>query len=131
LSNYVIKEDINEGKLELLTIISRTLQILSSFILIVIVFSFVTIKVKSRKNKNGTINFSNKGEGAKIMSEPIIAKSKSRNEISHNEGNSTKENSEMKNLEYKKKIKIYAVYNPNNYPNFYLHNKLNWYKNFD
>lgn len=131
MSNYVIKEDINEGKLELLTIISRTLQILSSFILIVIVISFVTIKVKSRKNKNGTTNFSNKGEGKKMMSESIIANTKSRNEIPPDERNSTKQNSELKNLEYKKRVKIYAVYNPNNFPNFYLHNKLNWYKNFD
>jgi len=30
-----------------------------------------------------------------------------------------------------KKMKIYAVYNPDSNPNFYLHNKLNWYKNFD
>ena len=34
-------------------------------------------------------------------------------------------------LERSKRMKIYAVYNPDNNPNFYLHNKLNWYKNFD
>lgn len=30
-----------------------------------------------------------------------------------------------------RKTKIYAVYNPKSNPNFYLHSKLNWYKNFD
>jgi len=117
--------------LELLTIITRTLQILSSFILMVIVFSFLTIKVKSRRNKKGMLNFSNAREEKFIMSEGIsnIANQKSEVFLNNKTLSSTGKNSN--GSDRSKKMKIYAVYNPDSNPNFYLHNKLNWYKNFD
>lgn len=118
-------------KLELLTIITRTLQIFSSFVLIVIVFSFVTIKMKTRKNKKGMLNFSNQQEGEMSMSELISTNPNNKPEEFFHSKNLTGKSSESKNSTFKKKIKIYAVYNPESHPNFYLHNKLNWYKNFD
>jgi hypothetical protein len=117
--------------LELLTIITRTLQIFSSFVLIVIFFSFVTIKVKTRKNKKGMSNFSNQQEGEMIMSDIISENIKNKSDVFLNSNNLDIMSSESKNSVFKKKIKIYTVYNPHSNPNFYLHNKLNWYKNFD
>lgn len=92
----------------------------------VIVFSFVTIRIKARKRRNIT-NFSNTGEGKKVMADTITETSYRKQRI-HREGNI----SEIKNTENspKLKMKIYTVYNPESNPNFYLHNKIAWYKNF-
>lgn len=117
--------------MELLTIITRTLQILSSFVLIVIVFSFVTIKVKSRRNKKGMFNFSNSREGKITMSEGNSTIVNHKSEVLLDNKTLSSNSRDSKNSERSKKMKIYAVYNPNSNPNFYLHNKLNWYKNFD
>jgi hypothetical protein len=117
--------------LELLTIITRTLQILSSFVLIVIIFSYVTIKVKSRNNKRGILNFSNPEEGKITMSEGISTKINKISDIFTDDKTALSYSGELKNSDKRKKMKIYAVYNPDSNPNFYLHNKLNWYKDFD
>lgn len=97
----------------------------------VIVFSFVTIKVKSRKNKKGMLNFSNFSEDKFIMSErnSNIVNQKSKALLNNRVFLSDSKNSN--DSEGNKKMRIYEVYNPDNNPNFYMHNKLNWYKNFD
>lgn len=121
-------EDYNEGKLELLTIIARTLQILSSFILIVTVLSFVTMKLKSKKNKMKDSMFVKLNDGGKSMShvKNLTQSSDPTSQLilRHKTQSNVKD-------QLVRKTKIYAVYNPNSRPNFYLHSKLNWYKNFD
>jgi len=117
--------------LELLTIITRTLQIFSSFVLIVIIFSFVSIKIKSRRNKKGMFNFSNSREGKIIMSERNSTIIDHKSDV-HLDNKTLSSNSrDSKRFERSKRMKIYAVYNPDSNPNFYLYNRLNWYKNFD
>ena len=77
------------------------------------------------------LNFSNAREEKFIMSEGIsnIANQKSEVFLNNKTLSSTGKNSN--GSDRSKKMKIYAVYNPDSNPNFYLHNKLNWYKNFD
>ena len=117
--------------MELLTIITRTLQIFSSFVLIVIFFSFVTIKIKSRVNKNGMLIFSNPNEGKKAMQKEISITAINDSDTILDKGASSSLNAEIKNSDERKKIRIYAVYNPNSNPNFYLHNRLNWFRDFN
>ena len=96
-----------------------------------IVFSFVTIKVKSRRNKKGMFDFSNSREGKMASSEGNSAIVNPKSEgLSENKILKLL-NRDSKSSERSKRMKIYAVYNPERNPNFYLHNKLNWYKNFD
>lgn len=117
--------------MELLTIITKTLQIFSSFVLIVIFFSFVTIKIKSRVNKNGMLIFSNPKEGNKAMQKGISTTVINDSDTIIDNNTSSNLNTEAKNSNNRKKIRIYAVYNPNSNPNFYLHNKLNWFRDFN
>ena len=97
----------------------------------VIVFSFVTIKVKSRRNKKGILNFSNAREEKFIMTEGISNIGKQKSEVFLNNKTIPCTAKNSNSSDRSKKIKIYTVYNPDSNPNFYLHNKLNWYKNFD
>ena len=116
--------------MELLTIITRTLQIFSSFVLLVIVFSFVTIKIKSGRNKKSALNFSNSMKGQDTMSEETSTFIGHNSDVFINHKKIICDSKEPKYIQ-RKKLKIYAVYNPNSNPNFHLHSKLNWYKNVD
>lgn len=129
LKLIAITEEYKRVKLELLTIISKILQIVSSFILIAAVIAFVSIKIKNKNNKS-IINFSNPLEGVNNMSEQNSNSVENKSTDQKAEGNSSS-NTKEKPLGGAKKMKVYAVYNPDENPNFYLHNRLNWYKNFD
>jgi glutamine cyclotransferase len=97
----------------------------------VIVFSFVTIKVKSKRNKKEVLNISNAKEEKLIMSEGISTIVNHKPEVFFNYKTLSVSNKNSNSSNRSKKVNIYAVYNPDSNPNFYLHNKLNWYKNFD
>lgn len=117
--------------MELLTIITRTLQILSSFVLLVIVFSFIAIKVKSKRSRKRIHNFSKPRKDTLAMFEGISSTINKKPEVFFEHQTPSSENKDSKSSHRKTKTKVYAVYNPDSNPNFYLHNKLNWYKNFD
>jgi hypothetical protein len=117
-------------KLELLTIILKSLQILSSFFLAVVLFSYFVIKVKTKKNRSKDVSFSNSLEGKNLMTYefPVTANDVSMN-IQRNEQKTLKR-TRIRSTQ-NNKFKVYAVYNNDSNPNFYLNNKLYWYKNFD
>ena len=116
--------------MELLTIISKTVQLFSSFVLLVIVFSIVTIRIKSGRNKKSKPNFSNPKKENNTMSEGISTSISNKPDVFINHKKLICNSKEPKSIQ-RKNLKIYAVYNPDSNPNFYLHNKLNWYKNVD
>ncbi len=70
-------------------------------------------------------------EGRKTMSNEIAVVNGLNTSEAHNSNLNKEERRNTKNSNRKQKMKIYAVYNPDNNPSFYLHNKLNWYKNFE
>ena len=88
--------------MELLTIITQTLQVFSSFFLLVIVFSFVTIKMKNRRNKKQELNFSNQQEREIIMSDAISTRSNTKSEIYLDDKNSHLESIESNNFGFQK-----------------------------
>jgi hypothetical protein len=116
-------------KLELLTIITRTLQILTSFVLLIVIVSFAIIKIKARKNKPAMISISNIRKGKEAMTNLI--KENPSKEIHFSRDVQLTSTSSQKISTHLPKMKIFAVYNPNSNPNFYLHNRMNWFKNFD
>lgn len=129
MANDIITEDNNEGKLELLTIITKSLQILSSFVLLIVIVSFTIIKIKARRNKPAMVSFSNTRKGKGTMTN-VINESTGK-EIHLQRGVHVTPTSEQKISAHSPKMKIFVVYNPNSNPNFYLHNRMNWFKNFD
>jgi hypothetical protein len=76
-------------------------------------------------------NFSNSREGKMNSSEGNPTNVNHKSEVLLNHKTLSSSGRDSKSSERSKRMKIYAVYNPDCNPNFYLHNKLNWYKNFD
>ena len=72
-------------------------------------------------------NFSNTGEGKKIMTNTITEVAYRRPRFHHELQISEKRTVDSSS---NSKMKIYTVYNPESNPSFYLHNKIAWYKNF-
>ncbi len=116
-------------KLELLTIITRTLQILSSFVLLIVIVSFTVIKIKAQRSKPAMVSFSNTRKGKGAMTNVI--NENTRKEIHLGRDGQVTPVSAQKLSTRSSKMKVFAVYNPNSNPNFYLHNRMNWFKNFD
>lgn len=114
--------------MELLTIISKSIQLLSSFILIAALFSFVAIKMKSKKRKINYSQISEPKGRAQMQNQNLYGKKKISEVVGEQKCLLKNEND---NPEQKNKFKIYAVYNAQSKPNFYLQNRLSWYKNFD
>lgn len=65
------------------------------------------------------------------MSEGISTITNHKSEVFLNNRTLASNSKDSNSSERSKKMRIYAVYNKDSNPNFYLHNKLNWYKKFD
>ena len=117
--------------MELLTIIIRSIQFLLSFFLIAAVISFVAIKIKTRKRKQRSLNFSIQEEDVITMAERISTKVDHELELNRNNTIMSNDKLDARIRAQRIRNKIYAVYNPERNPKYYLHNHLNWYKNFN